>query len=203
MPVLICEGKYGSKPGSGTNHSLDRPTTREAGPRRGNQGTTLYRVPSMLVPSPRRRTRPMSNIASALKEEIVRLARKEIPTETESLKKASAQYRPEIATLKKRVIALEKRVARFNKSATTAQKAKATTDKPARVRFSAKGLITLRQRLGLSGGDMGALLGVSAQTIYNWEAEKSRPRQLQLDAFASVRGLGKRQAAAKLQELAG
>ena len=144
----------------------------------------------------------MSNLASALKEEVVRLARKEIRTETESLKKGSVQYRSEIATLKKRMNVLEKIVARLSKTAAR-EKAKATPEKPTRIRFSAKGLITLRQRLGLSGADMGALLGVSAQTIYNWEAEKSRPRQQQLDAFASLRGVGKRQAAARLQELAG
>jgi DNA-binding XRE family transcriptional regulator len=51
--------------------------------------------------------------------------------------------------------------------------------------------------------DMGTLLRVSAQTIYNWEAEKSRPRQEQLAAIAALRGLGKREAAAKLEELAG
>jgi hypothetical protein len=38
------------------------------------------------------------NIASVLKEEIARVARKEVRSETENLKKASAQYRSEIAT---------------------------------------------------------------------------------------------------------
>jgi len=58
------------------------------------------------------------------------------------------------------------------------------------------------ERRKLSAPPMGVLLGVSAQTIYNWEAEKTRPRQEQLAAFAALRGMGKRQAAAKLQELA-
>ena len=38
----------------------------------------------------------------------MRLARKELRSETESLKKASALYRSEIATLKRRATALEK-----------------------------------------------------------------------------------------------
>jgi len=145
----------------------------------------------------------MSNVASALKEEIVRLARKEIRAETEGLKKASAQFRSEISGLKKRVTALEKIVIRLSKSAAAGRKAKATPTDETRVRFRAKGLIAMRQRLGLSASDMGALLGVSAQTIYNWESEKSRPRQAPLAAFASLRGVGKRQAAAKLEALAG
>jgi DNA-binding transcriptional regulator YiaG len=45
---------------------------------------------------------------------------------------------------------------------------------------------------------MGALLGVSAQTVYNWEAGKARPRQQQLAAIAAVRKLGKRDVKAKL-----
>jgi len=144
----------------------------------------------------------MSNLATAFKEEIVRLARKEIRAETEGLKKAAALSRSEIATLKKRVTELEKVVTRLSKIATAVKRSKAASDAPTRVRFSAKGLAALRQRLGLSAPPMGALLGVSAQTIYNWEAEKTRPRQEQLAAFAALRGMGKRQAAAKLIELA-
>jgi len=105
--------------------------------------------------------------------------------------------------LKKRVAELEKTVSRLSRIAAAARQSKAASDAPARVRFSAKGLIALRRRLGLSAAPMGALLGVSAQTIYNWEAEKTRPRQEQLEAFGSLRGIGKRQVAAKLQELAG
>jgi DNA-binding transcriptional regulator YiaG len=145
----------------------------------------------------------MSNIASALKAEIVRLARKEIRAETEGHKKVSGQLRSEISGLKKRVLALEKTVFRLSRSAAEVQKAKATATKETRIRFRAKGLVAMRRRLGLSATDMGTLLGVSAQTVYNWEAEKSRPRQQQLVAFASLRGVGKRQVAAKLEALAG
>ena len=58
----------------------------------------------------------MPNIASVLKEEIARVARKEVRSETENLKKASAQYRSEIATLKRRVTALEQQVTRLGKA---------------------------------------------------------------------------------------
>ena len=48
----------------------------------------------------------MPNIASVLKDEILRLARKEVRTATEGLKKASAAYRSDIAGLKRQVAAL-------------------------------------------------------------------------------------------------
>jgi hypothetical protein len=45
----------------------------------------------------------MPNIATILKAEILRLARKEVRSEVEGLKKASTLYRSEIAALKRRV----------------------------------------------------------------------------------------------------
>jgi len=145
----------------------------------------------------------MPNIASALKDEITRVSRKEIRKETEGLQKASAKFRAEISTLKKRIAELEKVVTRLNKGTEMEKRAKAGPDQVPRVRFSAKGLVALRQRLGLTAAGMGALLGVSAQTIYNWEAEKAHPRQKQLESYADVRGLGKKQVKAKLQAIEG
>jgi len=145
----------------------------------------------------------MPNIASALKDEITRVARKEIRKETEGLRKSSGLFRAEIFTLKRRISDLERLVARSGKVAGVEKKAKVDPEQASRVRFTAKGLVSLRQRFGLTAAEMGALLGVSAQTIYNWEAEKSSPRQKQLEAYAAVRGLGKKQVAARLEALAG
>lgn len=143
----------------------------------------------------------MPNIASILKEEITRLARKEVRKEVEGLKKASAQYRSEIAALKKRAAGLEKLQSRLEKKAGGKAAPEASGEEGGRVRFSAKGLATHRQRLGLSAGDFGTLLSVSAQTVYNWEAGKSKPRQQQLSAIATLRKMGKRAAKARLAEL--
>ena len=141
----------------------------------------------------------MSNIATALKAEITRLARKEVRSETAALKKASTQYRSDIAGLKRRVAALEKQSGKAAKISV----APLSSDSETRIRYSAKSFSAQRQRLGLSAADMGVLLGVSAQTIYSWEAGKSRPRQQQMAAIGAVRGMGKREAGAKLEQLAG
>ena len=45
------------------------------------------------------------------------------------------------------------------------------------------------------------LLGVSAQTVYNWEAKKATPRAAQLEAIAALRGIGKREAQSRLAAL--
>jgi len=142
----------------------------------------------------------MPNFASSLKSEVLRLARKEVRQEVEGLKKASAHYRSEIAALKRRLEALEKVRARAEKKAGRDTSRPETSEGKPTVRFSAKGLATKRQKLGLSAAEMGVILGVSAQTVYNWESGKSRPQARQLEAIAALRGMGKRQIAAKLAE---
>ena len=136
----------------------------------------------------------MPNIASALKFEITRIARKEIRAETEALKKSVGAYRSEIAALKRRSQSLEQEVKRLQKAVPKRDPSPASdTDKPPR--FSAKGLGKQRQRLGLSADAVGVLVGASGQSVYNWEAGKARPRAGHLAAIAALRGLTKTQAA--------
>ncbi|GLH74749.1 hypothetical protein GETHLI_32510 [Geothrix limicola] len=141
----------------------------------------------------------MPNIASLLKSEILRLARKEVRAEVESLKKASAAYRSEISQLKHRVETLEKQLSRAEKKSMKARETSETPETTTKIRFSAKRFAALRKKLGLSAADMGLLIGVSGQTIYHWESEKSRPRQAQLEAIAALRGIGKREVKRRLE----
>src|SRR6185295_12078560 len=69
------------------------------------------------------------------------------------------------------------------------------------LRFSARSVKAQRRRTGLSAADYAKLVGVSGLTIYNWENGKSRPRREQLASLIAMRGLGKRQAHAKLELL--
>jgi DNA-binding transcriptional regulator YiaG len=120
-----------------------------------------------------RHNRPMTNIASVLKDEITRLARKEMRGNTESLKKTVATYRSEIAALKRRVEALEREAKKTAKvvSKVMPEPLEGNTSH----RFSAKGFATHRQRLGLSAADYGRLLGVSGLSVYKWEGGQVRP----------------------------
>ena len=146
----------------------------------------------------------MANIASLLKSEISRVARKEVRGETAGLKKAISSYRSEIAALKRRAQALETELRRLGRAASRSAPAAARDDGPTRAqRFSAKGLASQRKRLGLSAQDCGLLVGASGQSIYNWEDGKARPRAKHLDAIAALRSMGKKNAAARLSELRG
>jgi len=141
----------------------------------------------------------MPNLATLLKSEISRIARKEVRAETQAFKKASAQYRSDIAALKRRIAGLESALKKLDKTSSRSRK---TAEEPTQqsLRFRVGGFATLRKKLGLSAGDMARLLGVSAQSVYHWESGKSKPRAGQLAAIAQVRKLGKREAAARLAQ---
>lgn len=141
----------------------------------------------------------MPNIGTVLKSEVSRVARKEVRGETQALKKSVSQYRSQIADLKRRMQALEKKLKRLDKAGGSASAAEAEEEAGSNVRFSAKGLAAHRRRLGLSAAAMARLLGVSALSVYKWESGKVRPRAKQIEAIAALRGIGKREAAERLQ----
>jgi DNA-binding transcriptional regulator YiaG len=149
----------------------------------------------------------MPNIASVFKSEITRLARKEVREEGDGLKKAIASQRTEIASLKRRVQALEGLVKRLTKAQSTvaAQSrtpAKSESAEPREgLRFRAQGMAANRKRLGLSASNFALLVGTTGQSIYAWESGKAKPRGKALAAIAALRGLGKREAAARLASL--
>ena len=143
----------------------------------------------------------MPNIAAVLKEEIRRLAKKEIKAQVGKTQKAAAQYRRDIAMLK-RLLGQQDKAIKLLKKQTQQQGQPQAEEEPLDgVRFSARSVKAQRQRLGLSAADYGKLVGVSGLTIYNWEHDKSRPRKAQLAALVAVRGIGKREALLKLAEL--
>jgi DNA-binding transcriptional regulator YiaG len=145
----------------------------------------------------------MPNIAAALKDEIARVARKEMRAETTSLKKASASCRHQIASLKKRLQELERQLKRAKKSATPSRASSAATasDGEKQLRFSASRFAAQRKKLGLSAADMAKLIGVSSLSIYKWESGQTRPRRAQLEAISRARGIGKREAQARLEQV--
>lgn len=140
----------------------------------------------------------MPKLATVLKDEITRLARKEVRAESLPMRKAAVQSRTDINALKRRVAALEKQVASLSKAATI--KKTETASDPATIRFSAKGFGTLRRRLGLSATEMGFLLDASDQSIYKWE-RGVRPRPNQMPKIATLRKMSKQQVAELLKSL--
>ncbi len=143
----------------------------------------------------------MANLAVVLKDEIRRLARKELKSHLGTTRQAVGRYRREIAELKRQLQAQAKKIARLERrGGQTSDEQPAVDMADEAIRFSAKSVRSQRRRLGLSAADYGKLIGVSGLTIYNWEQGKTRPRQSQLAALVAARGIGKREALARLQD---
>ncbi len=140
----------------------------------------------------------MPKIVTALKEEIIRVTRKEIRQETATTKRATAQYRRDIAALKREVKDLQSTVALLEKKVLARPIKDQVKPTEKKIRFSPKSLQAQRKRLGLSVTDYSKLVGVSQVTIYSWENGKSRPRPEQIATLAALRGLSKREALARL-----
>jgi DNA-binding transcriptional regulator YiaG len=145
----------------------------------------------------------MPNIAAVLKDEIRRLAKREIKAATSTTKQAVVQYRHDIAKLKQLVQGQQKEIA-FLKAQERRRLGQPLTQDQEElegVRHSARSVQAQRKRLGLSATDFGKLIGVSGLTVYNWEHGKGRPKKERLAALVAVRKLGKREATAKLELL--
>jgi DNA-binding transcriptional regulator YiaG len=142
----------------------------------------------------------MPNLASTLKSEIARLARKELKSEIQLLRKTVASHRSEIAALKRELKATQDATKRLSKQV---NKGKSVEESPAAqsprrgrrpAGFTAEGLLAIRKRLDFTQAQMAALLGVSALSVYKWESGQTTPRAAQQAKILSSRNIGKREA---------
>ena len=165
---------------------------------------------------------PMPSLATALKEEISTLARREVRRQTAPADKVAARMTRDLAALKREVEALERDLASVGtppRGSTVAPKKTSSRTPPgrrdarkvgaawasakpsSRSPFSAEALKAHRQRLGLSADKYGKLLGASGLSVYNWEQGKALPRKSSVDAWTALRRIGKREAAKRLASL--
>ena len=142
----------------------------------------------------------MPNVGQVLKSEISRLSKKEVRAHVGPVQSATRAHRKQLAALKKQVQQLERQIAALRR-ASAAKVPPAEGEVDTKLRFSAKGLRSLRNRLGLSAEEFGLLIEVSGQTVYNWENGKTVPRPAQLPGIAALRTVGKKEARTRLDAL--
>lgn len=144
----------------------------------------------------------MPKFANQSKGEVSRPAKKKVKDRTRSLKKAFAAFPSEMACIERLLTELDVLLKKMNKETSRSKAVERSEDNSGvRLRFRAAGFATLRKKLGISAAEMGKLLEVSAQSVYNWETGKTKPRASQLEAISTVRKMGKRGVTAKLNEL--
>lgn len=144
----------------------------------------------------------MPNIAVLLKHEIKRLARKEAKALVLPLTREKVLLKRRIRDLRRQVSAFEQQLRALaadwsRRKATAPQAAGSET----RMRITAKGMRSLRRKLGLTQAEFAALLGVTGQAVYQWEHREGalRVRGRVREALAQVRGMGARDARRALE----
>ena len=141
----------------------------------------------------------MPDVATVLKFEIQRLARKEVRAavtpllkQVRELKRAQAQQKAILSSLNRTVQALAKGIDTGEAPAQPAE------EDVRRARISPASVRRQRKRLKLSQKQMADLLGVSTGSIVGWEAGKSSPRGKNRAAFLGVRDMGAQEAKRRL-----
>ena len=143
----------------------------------------------------------MPNIATLLKEEISKIARKEVQDQVRELKQTVREQRDAIARLEKQIGSA--------KAATKSAAAKpaAKTRKPAgdgdrrkQRRIAPNTIKKHRKRLKLSQAELGEILNVSTNTVLRWEAGTSKPRRKHLPGLDQLRTISMRELKKQLSE---
>jgi len=149
----------------------------------------------------------MPNLSQILKAEIARISRKETKASVKPLKSAGFILKRTVASLKKRIAALESENKRLTSLVNDLYEKNAEAQiaevKDNKVRISSRTVKALRKKLGLSQDGFATLLGVSGQSVYVMEHRggRLRLRTQTVVKFLSLRGIGKREAARKLEEI--
>ena len=138
----------------------------------------------------------MPNLGAVLKEEIQRLARKEVRAVVTPVKRRVAELTRTYVALKRQVPHLEKTVARLEVEAKARQLEgvqKGTKDTRG-TRLGPRSIASQRKRLKLSRRDFGQLVGVTANSIYLWETGEVSPKEKSRATLIGLRGIGVKEA---------
>ncbi|MFO7534442.1 MAG: hypothetical protein R6X19_01940 [Kiritimatiellia bacterium] len=150
----------------------------------------------------------MPNVMQVLRNEITRLARKEVKGSVAKVHKPTVQLKHDVAELKRTVAALVKAtniIQGVLEKIVAVQPAEAPeqAEKAEKARLTGKGIRSLRRKLRLSQTEFGRLIGVSAQSVINMEKKNGTlaVRNVTRAAILAIRGMGARAAKAKLDEM--
>ena len=143
----------------------------------------------------------MPNVAQVLREEITRLARKEVRTACDPLRKHLRTLRQTVKSQQETITKLDEALAKVaTLSPDTSASLSAPEEEDTRARVTPASIKRHRNRLKLSQAQLGTLLDVSTNTILRWEAGTSKPRDQYRGRLLKMRDLGRRDVTKMLEE---
>lgn len=143
----------------------------------------------------------MARMEQVLRQEIARLARKEIRGVCGPLRSEVVALRRTVSRLSKTMVKIE-RIARQQKRRLQEDMAqlKPPPEDLEKSRMSAGLIKKLRTRLGLTQAQIAGLIGVSTPAVVFWESGRSSPRGANRAALVALRKYGKREVRQLLEE---
>ena len=133
----------------------------------------------------------MPDIVKVLKDEVSRLARKEIRSACDPLYKQLQVLKKTVRDQRDTIAKLQKNLARLEvRTPSPSQVIKEEQNEADNVRISPASIKRHRKRLKISQTEMGKLLKVSTNTVVRWEAGTSKPRAQYRPGLARLRDLG-------------
>jgi DNA-binding transcriptional regulator YiaG len=148
----------------------------------------------------------MPNIANVLREEIQRLAKRQVRKELGTVRRDHVRLKKIVADLRHQMAALDRTSRELVKKVTpvvAAKESEEATEKAEKLRPTSTSLKKLRVRLGMTQVQFGQLLGVSGQAVVQWASREGRVRMRKttLSALAGIQTIGKREAWRRLEEM--
>jgi DNA-binding transcriptional regulator YiaG len=148
----------------------------------------------------------MPNVAKVLREEVQRLAKRQIKSELTPIRRDNARLKKSVADLRRQIASLDRTSRELVKKVTpvvASKEIEEATENAAKLRPTSESLKKLRARLGLTQAQFGRLLGVSAQAVVQWASREGRirMRKTTLSALALIQGIGKREASRRLEAM--
>ena len=149
----------------------------------------------------------MPNIAKVLKDEIARVAKKQVKSFVTPLHHQQVALKKALVVLKRTMAGLEKNTAQLVKESASRAAAAPAVEPAAesgkRMWIFSKGIRSMRKKLNVSQAEFAKLIGVSAQAVTLWENKggKLDLRQSTKQALVAIRGIGAREARRRLDAM--
>lgn len=148
----------------------------------------------------------MANFGKQFQEEIRRLARKETKLDLERMKREQVDLRKSLSAARKQIEKLQrdiKRLGRGGAAASADTGGEQESGEGVKARVSGKTIRLMRAKMGLTQAEFAKLVGVTGQSIYQWE-RKEGPLTFRGGAkerIVAFKGVGAREARKRLAEM--
>ena len=142
----------------------------------------------------------MGKLESMIRDEILRLARREMRKSFVPLRRDVRSMKGIVSQLRKSVLNLERFKSQEQKQ--MAQKAvpEVTLEEVKKARFSPRLIRSLRKKLRITQKELAVLAGASVGAVHQWEGGKSQPRAVKKARLVALRSLARRDVKKLLEE---